>query len=182
MVEAAVRGIVDFSQARIYDPAWRRRLTYLISGLQALNYREELRLSHDYYLALLGVPALKPESFEDLKKGLQAVQEKLETAFRPWHSGESEAAKKRAEQAELRAAWERQWGKLDDPATQQRIARMAHAFQQQRQQNQSEPDPDAMLTNARARGAARAKTGRPSRRKHNDAVGSSRRATRRWFQ
>ena len=43
MVEAAARGVVDFRQAKFFDPAWRRRLKYLLGGLQDLNYREELK-------------------------------------------------------------------------------------------------------------------------------------------
>jgi hypothetical protein len=177
MVEAATRGIVDFSQAKFFDPAWRRRVKYLIGGLQDLNRREELKSDHSYYLSLLNIPNLKPDLFGDVVKLLERTRTRLEAAWRPWVTPESNEAQKTAEAKRLQTLWERQWGKLDDPETQRKIAATAAAMRKQAADNASEISADDILTNRKKRADARERTGQP-RRRRNDALGRNLRLSR----
>lgn len=166
MVEAAVRGVVDFRQAKFFDPAWRRRVRLLLGGLRDLNYREELTISHDYYLQSMLIPDISPESFEGLQKAAGEIRRQLGFLFRPWTSLESMEAQKQKEQSQLKSLWERQWGKMDDPMTIQKIARTAAAMKAQREQVQGDISPDDIAADPKKRALARNRTGQP-RRKQN---------------
>ena len=118
MVEAAVRGVVDFSQAKFFDPAWRRRVKCLLDGLQNVMYREELRLSQDYYLGLLHVAAQgTPDLLRELFEGLHAARDALAVAYRPWQTTESREAQRQAAGKKYQETWEQHFGKMDDPET-----------------------------------------------------------------
>ena len=177
MVEAAARGVVDFRQAKFFDPAWRRRLKYLLGGLQDLNYREELKQDHDYYLSLLSVPTLKPELRGDIIKLLGDTRQQLEVSWRPWITPENREAAKAQESKKLQTLWERQWGKLDDPDTQRRINATAAALRNQREENSQQISPDDIISDPKKRAIARERTGKP-RRNRNDAIGRTLRLSR----
>jgi hypothetical protein len=171
MVEAAVRGIVDFSQAKFYDPAWRRRVMILVGGMQGLNYREELKLSHNYYLSLMALPKLPPETVTRFAQALDAAYDKLRATYRPWQTPVSEEEAKSAESKKFQDQWERCFGgKLEDPETQQRIARTAQAMRKRREMTAKEITPDDILADPKKRAEARERTGQ-SRRTRNDAIG-----------
>ena len=170
MVEAAVRGIVDFRQARFFDPAWRRRLHLMISGLQDLNRREELRKEQDYYTGLMAVPNLEPDAWKQITATLDDVRLQLDASYRPWVTPESTEAAKARSAKKFQNMWEQKWGKLDDPETQLRIARTAAAIRKQREDNAQLISPDDITADPKKRALARERTGKP-RRNRNDAIG-----------
>jgi hypothetical protein len=178
MVEAAVKGIVDFSQAKFFDPGWRRRIQLLINGLENLNYRRELENDQHYLLSQMSIPGLKDESFAALQKQLAATRDKLQVAYRPWSTVEGQEAAVSREAAKATQAWESKYGKLDDPETQAKIARTAQALRKQRAAAATGNLSDEALTDHRKRAAARAAAGRPARQtRREDAVGRNIHAT-----
>lgn len=177
MVEAATRGIVDFRQAKFFDPAWRCRLRYLLSGLQSLKYQEELKFTHSYYISLLGVPKLTQEMYSDLFDMLDDLHRRMEQNLRPWDTPVSQEARKDAESRKLTTLWEQKWGKFDDPETQRKIARTAAGLRKQREANAQEISPEDILSDPKKRAQARARTGKP-RRTRNDAIGRNLRAAK----
>jgi hypothetical protein len=162
MVEAAVRGLVDFSEARFFDPGWTRRLKLILSSLQRLNLREEMSLNHAYYLGLLAIPGLDDQSTKNLQEQLADVRERLDVTYRPWHEDSGEKQEQRKKQmATMTSAWEEKYGRMDDPEVQRKIMATLEGLRLQRT-NAQEVKP--LTTRRKRRQTSDPRRGRDGRR------------------
>jgi len=133
MVEAAVRGLVDFSQLRFFDPGWTRRLKLILSGLSQLNLREELKFNHDYYLTLLTIPELDEQTTKALREQLENTRTAIDLAYRPWHQALEKSLEHRKQtMRDMTAIWESKFGKMDDPEVQRKIRATVEGLRLQR--------------------------------------------------
>jgi hypothetical protein len=110
---AAVRGAVDFREARPHDPAWRRRVRLLKHGVRAEIDAAVYTALYRTQLALVSNGRLTDESFAKAQEGMRACCEALRQTYRPW---EPDAEGRKASQhADLRDAFVRLVGDPSDP-------------------------------------------------------------------
>ena len=130
-MEAAARGLIDFSEARFFDPTWQRRVNLALFGLRMINAKEKAELRHRHYCALLASKALDLEKADEVQSAAIEQVYAYEGAFLP----NAKKIREEAEQEQIQArvsGWESHWGKMSDPKTQERIRQTAEALRTMR--------------------------------------------------
>ena len=117
---AAVRGIIDYSEAQLLDVSWWRRTRVLLNGMQRdsdLKLREAV---YQYHLALVANSALDDESFKKVQGAAKDTFDDILEAYRPW---DDEARSDRYKHGVSGAmeAYKRLIGDPDDPEYQRKI-------------------------------------------------------------
>ena len=111
---AAVKGTVDFRDARVLDTAWWRRLKLLLGGVQREYDAEILTALFNYDLALVANSGLSEDSFKAVQKSAKDAFEKLHAVYRPWLDFD-EYAVRMSEAEQHREAYKALIGDLEDP-------------------------------------------------------------------
>ncbi len=117
-----MRGTIDFSRARLLDPAWWRRCLILLNGLAEEDDIATYQSMYRYHLALVGNSGLSEESFRDVQDRARDAFNDLMQLYRPW-SGKVKASQEiREEEAQaLREAYKEAYGfDVNDTAEEQR--------------------------------------------------------------
>lgn len=129
MVRTAVRGLVDFTKARILDHKWWR---YYFIALDGMIREDDLFLvdrQRQHHLAMISNANLTEEGFERHQDfSVQRMYDML-GLVRPWEESD-EAQRKKAEYQKLKELWEGSFGKMDDPQTQRNIANEVERMKQ----------------------------------------------------
>ena len=137
--EAAVRGIIDFSKARFFDPAWQRHAQSLLLGLQRLNKKEQADIRHRHYCAVMQMAKLSEESAGETEQAATVELHRYEDAFLP----NAKEVRKQAEEGVAKgrvSRWEDRYGKMNDPETQERIRQTAEALRALREKTAAEDE------------------------------------------
>lgn len=139
ILEAAVTGAIDFTQADLRDPNWYRRLHLILNKVgdqQTRQYWESVQRQRTGHLIKLSLvrPGMSPDHLEQLRQFIDHPLDELRQSLFPWlaDAQQSSLASRRTAYAELSAAWEEEYGKLDDPATQAKIAATVAAMRAQK--------------------------------------------------
>ena len=130
LVEAALRGIVDFRQARLRDPWWHRRLYLLLLGYVQQLSREQGERSEDYFW-LRGVlqTIAQPQSAGKILEILTDQRDRLRQSRNPFaQSQEATRPAKLVEAEQAREAWKQAFGDPADPAVQAKIQQTVQAM------------------------------------------------------
>ena len=120
LVQAAVDGVVDFSQARLRDPAWWTRLRFLLNGLDQKNQRDRLQLHLANVRCLVSTERV---ASDDWRRQLQHMQE-LTDKYKATYFPDLKPVTKEAEAVELRDSWQEHFGNLNDPKVQSAIDKL----------------------------------------------------------
>lgn len=124
MVQAAAAGVIDFGRADPMDNKWWRHLRLILNQLEQENLKEYHRLYNDRVVAMLCRTDLSRESAEKLLEESDSRIGSMVKIMFPWVDLSRDTVRKE-QAAQLRAAWESWFGKLDDPDTQRRIRETA---------------------------------------------------------
>jgi hypothetical protein len=84
IIDAAVRGVVDFREARLEDPAWWRRLRTLVDGMVRERDRAIYQAMYDMKLALVANGRLTDESWENARDSASDLKQDIIATYRPW--------------------------------------------------------------------------------------------------
>jgi hypothetical protein len=84
IVEASVRGLVDYREAQLDDPAWWRRLRAIISTMERDRTREAIRTTYDFRLALVANSGLTEDSWNKLQDLAEESRVDIISTLRPW--------------------------------------------------------------------------------------------------
>jgi hypothetical protein len=143
MVQAAARGVVDFSKADLCDRHWWTRLWWLLDRLEVDNLLRVRELQHAHNCALLDYN-LDNKTFDlHWDQAVKALNGVWDLLF-PWTQSDARGSP----EDRLRQAWVDKWGDPDSPETLMAIQRTTEA-----------------MAEMRKRAAAKSKsTGRPRRR------------------
>lgn len=79
-----MKGLVNYREAHLDDPAWWRRLRILISGLSRENDRAVYQARLDMQLALVANGRLTDESWEDSQEAAGRLRDDIISTYRPW--------------------------------------------------------------------------------------------------
>lgn len=131
MIEAAVRGVMDFSKAEFFNPIWQRQFRATLRGLQMLNAREQADIRHRHYCSLLAAKIVQAEQQDELQQSAIDELHKYEDAFLPNAAKLREEAERQHVKGQI-SKWEEKWGKMSDPKVQERIQRTADALRKAR--------------------------------------------------
>lgn len=118
MVQAAVRGSVNFSEARIHDPRWWQRMRILLRRVEMDIFREHMHTVHRHGLLTLLVPDLKPEIFNEARDSSASAARLLRELLITWEQQDLTPA---AKVDDFRQAWIDVWGDPEDPEVKKRI-------------------------------------------------------------
>jgi len=112
-VRAAIRGVIDFREAKLTDPNWWKRCRMLLNGLAREDDQQLHRGVLDYHLALVANSGLTEDSFKTAQENARNAFYDILGSLRPWE-GASAADRKRREIEDLRQAYIKEFG---DPST-----------------------------------------------------------------
>lgn len=114
-LRAALRGVVDFSKARVLDVSWWRRTNALVLAMAEDDELQVVRARFDLQRSLVGNSGLTEESFKACQEAARSLLDAYTAAARPWEAKTADS--RRAETVTgLVAAYKRLVGDPDDPA------------------------------------------------------------------
>jgi len=132
MLQAAVRGVVDFRQAEPGERRWQQYLDIMLFGLVAEHRKEQRLLQAKYYLAAMQTPQ-EVEQQEHFREQAVAALRGYEDLLYPWAARERRKEETRSVE-QLTNAWEAEFGRLDDPETQRGVEETVEALKEMRRE------------------------------------------------
>jgi len=136
-VRAAVRGIIDYSEARLLDPRWWKRTRLLLNAMVREDDFLLQRGIFDYHRSLASNSGLTEESFKLSQERARDSFHDILGALRPWE-GSSAEERKAKEYADLRQAYVEAFGDPSDPEYQAEQEEKLRQWKEQREQEKSE--------------------------------------------
>lgn len=137
MRQAAVEGVFDFRGFDVLDPRHWRRLHVFLDGLVAKNERQYGRDVLPYFVGRLVVSAASEDGAQREVERIVDVLEDIKRSLWPWAESTRKRERYRTTKA-LLEAWERVYGRMDDPETQRRIQATVEHLRQMRQGKRQE--------------------------------------------
>jgi hypothetical protein len=117
MVQAAARGVVDFSTADLLDRRWWMKLWLMLDQVEGDNVVLVRRMEHAHNVALLDYK-LDGKAFDlHWDRSTTALREVWDALF-PWCKMDATSG---AAVDKLHEAWVRQWGDPNSPETLKKI-------------------------------------------------------------
>lgn len=111
---AAVRGVVDFTTARLLDVRWWRRTNVLIQAMAAEDKIIATRAAFDLQRSLVGNSGLTEKSFEECQKAAKALFGDIVDCLHPWAAKDAEG-RKAGQLDNMIADYKKYVGDPDDP-------------------------------------------------------------------
>lgn len=124
MICLAAEGIVDFTKARIRDPAWQVRMRLLGVGHQAKMDLQYMQASLAFDLAQMTSPHFASDVVGEAQKRAIAQFSEIVYKIRPWERPNEED--KRQQVLGLKELYKQACGDPDDPAYQKVIEATVH--------------------------------------------------------
>ena len=137
MIQAAVLGIVDFSESRFYDARWQRQLRLKLLGLERKNISDYAGVAARHYAALLSASNLEAKNWSKIQDRAIEMLYQYQCAFDPSQFKTTEDREKDVTRQGIKK-WERRYGDLKSSEVQERIRRTAEALQDLRRQTEQE--------------------------------------------
>lgn len=116
--QAAFEGLVDFSQARLLDRLWWKRLGIMLDRLEKKNYLALVHLQHTQHCAALNYLAGK-KAFDLHWDQCNSIVSSIRRSYFPWSATEEDSTDELV--SRLRDEWAANFGDPDDPETKARI-------------------------------------------------------------
>lgn len=140
LVQAAVEGVLDFSQAQPFDPKWHRRVQLTLNALERANDRKlkELLLRRTELAVYMG--NYEGDGRKEMADRADTLYYGIEETFYPNEQDARDDAEKSAIRSDI-SAWEAQFGAMDDEKTKKKLTAFAAAMEKLREdtaQQQSE--------------------------------------------
>jgi len=120
MVQAATRGVVDFTRADPRNPLWIRKLRSILDQIESDNDVQYYGLLRETYLAAASRSNLTQSSYDAIAEGLKGYTHRIRDALFPWMTAETEETTNQ-HRSLLREQWIATWGDPSEPETQARI-------------------------------------------------------------
>lgn len=111
MLTAAVKGAIDFSQARIRDPNWWRYVRLVLDELSREREIEYTRMQLDRVRSLTARANLTDFSRQQLADQADRLANQVWKLWFPWLAD----ASPHQSPADMRQAWINAWGDPNDP-------------------------------------------------------------------
>lgn len=119
ILQAAAKGVVDFSQYKPFDRGWLLRLKWLLQEVHVENIEKFIELQHNQHVAALEYAAGK-EVFDHHWKAGTKLLDTLATYYFPWQE-----AKKEEDVKSLRQLWVDTFGDPANPEVAAKIKQTA---------------------------------------------------------
>ena len=119
-LRAAVRGVIDFAQARVRDVRWWRRANVLIKAMAAEDDLVAVRAAFDLQRSLVGNGSLTEKSFEGCQKAAKALFGDIVDVLYPWSARDAES-RKQGQLDGMIDAYKKLVGDPDDPEFQKKL-------------------------------------------------------------
>jgi hypothetical protein len=136
-VRAAVRGVIDYSQARLLDPDWWRRHYILVKEMER---EDDLRLYErvlSQYQALVSNSGLTEESFKKTQDSAHDAFQDILCLLRPWE-GATASERKQREVTDLKGAYFRAFNiDPNDPNWQERERQKVEDWKAERERQRA---------------------------------------------
>lgn len=129
IVQAAARGIVDFSKFDPFDRGWWLRLRLLLNEVESDNLQQMLVVQHRQHTAALEYTAGK-QTFDHHWKHASQILATLTGMYFPWTGAKPLSRKEEYES--LRGQWIERFGDPKDPAVQASVDRTVEFLQSRR--------------------------------------------------
>jgi hypothetical protein len=133
MIRAAVDGVVDFSKSRLMDPNWHRHVAMMLGGYYdnlKINFKKYAEERHLKMMMLFPL-ALSEERYKyHSEEEFQAHSDYFDLLFGNTVKPQGQIVATVNDQ--LKAAWESEWGSMNDPKTIQRVVDTAAAIASRR--------------------------------------------------
>lgn len=133
-IRAAVRGAIDFSQARLADPDWWRRCHILLAALAKEDDLRIIENSYHFHLASIGNSSLDGESLKRLRDFARETFYDIMGNLRPWEGSTAEARKEK-EIEDLRQRYINRFGDPSDPAFQEEMRKQLEIWENSQKDN-----------------------------------------------
>jgi hypothetical protein len=143
-VRAAVRGVIDFHEARLLDPEWWRRCRALLRELVREDDIVIQRSILDFHRALVSNSGLDDDSFKTSQEHAKAAVFDMMGLVRPWEGGTYED-RKRQEYKQLIDSYIEEFGDPNDPEFQEKEAKALEAWQAQLAARPEETDIERVM-------------------------------------
>ena len=124
MLKAAISGAIDFSQAKLSDRNWWRKLGWVLSEMENSAYQRLLELKFIQNAAALTYEI--PQTFKHHWEYLDKITASWITTALPW----MDMKKTIPQNQQLAEMWKRYYGDPKDPEVAARIKRAADALNQ----------------------------------------------------
>lgn len=113
-VRSAVRNVIDYSEADLFDKSWWRRWRVLVTGMSNLDTIEVLKPLFEYQLSLVANSGLTDDSFKRAQEQAKENFEDIVGAMRPWE-GRTKEGRLQTMEEEFKKDWQAIFGwDIDD--------------------------------------------------------------------
>ncbi len=110
IVRAAVRGVVDFSHAKLLDRHWWLRLHILLDEVENEDMIELAKQAFLFHMLTAANGAISEQSFDTARKTAKTMFKRIDSWLRPWvETNEENVAQQN------RGLYEQHIGSLNDP-------------------------------------------------------------------
>jgi hypothetical protein len=127
-MRAYAAGLIDFSKSRFEDPAWWRRLRFILDELGDQTDRDYVKFKHRHSLALVGSIPDNNLNIQFLKDAADAYDAVTKRIY-PWH--DNTAVEKREHEA-IAEQYNTAVGDMNDPAYRQQVNLLVEELNQRR--------------------------------------------------
>ncbi len=133
LVQAAVRGIINFNEADILNPQWVKKVRILIAGMERESYAKMYQEGARIKIQLAQAITPANEQFSNVIKRALELFDKSVGFWLPWvdRSPETLEEEKKSTARRVAKAWEDVWGSLNDPKVIEAIKDTAGAIRAQ---------------------------------------------------
>jgi hypothetical protein len=155
LVEAHVKGLIDFREANFEDPTWWRRLRAVLAAVNRGRNKEALTALYRFQCALVANSGLTTESFEKVQERALDLRDDIISVLEPW-TGQDKEERKTKEFKNHRQRYIDAFG-VDpaDPEFRQWEAETIAKLQQEQQYVESDEERVSRLLRERAAGTQR---------------------------
>jgi hypothetical protein len=133
MVQAAIEGVVDFSQAEVYSTRWHRRLGLLLSGLERQNRRELRQLLFDHAVSIYTSRKLQAEQADEIAQKVSDLYHDIQQTYYPQETEARVQHEKAMVKQDVRN-WETRFGKLNSAEAKEKMDAFVQGMERLRQE------------------------------------------------
>jgi hypothetical protein len=131
MVQAAVEGVIDFRQAKCYDPKWHQFLRLVLDGLSRKNRRELKGLLYSQAVSVYTSRRIKAEQMDEIAQRLSDLYHDIQESLYPHEKNMRVQHERQMVKSDIRS-WEARFGNMSEEDTKKKIDEFAAAMERLR--------------------------------------------------
>jgi hypothetical protein len=120
MVQAAIDGVIDYTEFDSHDAKSWIRLRILLAELHKRHVSKIWELSHRQQLSIMAHSGMKQESLDKAWDNASDMVDKISSIYFPWQDDDESQDRKSADER-MRDQWVAAWGDPDDPEVAARV-------------------------------------------------------------